>query len=146
MNIDDIRKHEPCYDPAKYIPEDWQGTAIDILQIDDCPPKDRLWVVLRDEWIDDRTLRLFAVWCARQSLDSIGNPDQRSIEACNVAGLYADGEANDVELAAAREAASAAASAAWADRAAYDDMLKTIVQHGIELLKEADNENDQMPV
>jgi hypothetical protein len=43
--IDDIRKYNPCYDPTRYLPEGWTGTAIDILNVKECPVRDRLWVV-----------------------------------------------------------------------------------------------------
>jgi hypothetical protein len=119
FTIDDIRKFWPCYDPNKYLPEDWEGTALDILRVDTCPAKNRFWVVLRDGWIDDKTLRLFAVWCAREVLKLVDNPDPRSIAACDVAERYANGAATQQELAAARAAARAAA---WdADRAAAWD-------------------------
>jgi len=107
--IDDIRKLCPCYDPGLYLPEDWTGTAIDILKFDAAPTEDRLWVVLRTGWIDDKTLRLFAVWCAREALKLVDEPDQRSLDACDVAERYANGEATDDELPAARSAARAAA-------------------------------------
>ena len=61
--IEDIRKLKPCYDPAKYLPEDWTGTALDILNVVAAPAKDRLWVVLKPSWIDERTARLFMDWC-----------------------------------------------------------------------------------
>jgi hypothetical protein len=112
FTIDDIRQLEPCYDPAKYLPEDWTGTALDILQVIDCLPQDRLWVVCHEGWIDDRTLRLFAVWCARQALSLIDNPDPRSVAACNVAERYANGRASNEELAAARDAAWGATNGA----------------------------------
>jgi hypothetical protein len=119
FTIADIRSLNPCYDPAKYLPEDWTGTALDILKVDTCPAQDRLWVVLRKDWIDDKTLRLFAVWCARQALALIDNPDQRSIAACDVAERYANGEATQDEFITAGAAAWAAArAAAWA--AAWD--------------------------
>ena len=59
----DVRALEPCYDPAKYAPEDWQGTALDVLKAEQIPAADRLWVVLHEDWIDDRVARLFAAWC-----------------------------------------------------------------------------------
>jgi hypothetical protein len=127
FTIDDIRTLGPCYDPARYLPKDWSGTALDILAVEDCPAEDRLWVVLHDEWIPSRTMRLFAVQCARQALALVGNPDQRSVAACDVAERYADGLATDEELAAAWAAASdaawvAASDAAWvaASAAAWD--------------------------
>jgi len=121
FTIGDIRKWDACYDPAKYLPEGWKGDAIDILRIDDCPAKDRLWVVLREECIDARTLRLFAVWCAREALKHVKNPDARIIEVCDVAERYAKGEATRDELNAARAAADPAYAAAdtAADSAAY---------------------------
>jgi len=75
-----------------------------------------------DSW-NDKTLRLFAVWCAREALKLIDNPDPRSVNACDVAERYANGEATDDEMAAAWDAARAAAwdaaraaagAAAWA--------------------------------
>jgi len=116
--IDDIRALGPCYDPSRYLPEDWTGTAIDILKMENVPPADRLWVV--SYWLDDRTLRLFAVWCARESLKLIDNPDPRLIAACNVAeryARYADGEATDEELEAAWDAALATARVTALDAA-----------------------------
>ena len=110
--IQDIREMDPCYDPTKYLPENWIGTALDILNVEDAPAQDRLWVVCRQGWIDDRTLRLFAVWCAREALEMIDDPDPRSVAACDVAERYANGEATDKELAAASAAASDAARAA----------------------------------
>lgn len=115
LTIQDIRDIEPCYDPTEYLPEDWSGTIIDILNVEDCPAIDRLWVVTR--FLDDRTNRLFAVWYAREELKLIENPDPRSVEVCNVAERFANGEATDQELNAARDAARDAAwDAEYADR------------------------------
>ena len=118
ITINNIRAFDPCYDPTRYLPEDWTGTIVDILNVKECPAQDRLWVVCREELIDARTLRLFAVWCAREALKLINEPDPRSVNACNVAERYANGEANDNELFAAM---AAAMDAAWATRdAAWD--------------------------
>jgi len=137
FTIDDIRNMEPCYDPSRYISESWTGTALDILGVNACPPQDRLWVVCHDSWIDDHTLRLFAVWCARQALALIKNPDPRSVAACDVAERYANGEATKDELTAARDAAW---DAAWdAASAAGDARAASAAQnnHLIEMLAEA---------
>jgi len=67
-----------------------------------------------DKW-NDRTARLFAVWCAREALKLVDKPDPRSVAACDVAERFANGEATQEELAAAGAAAWAAArDAAWA--------------------------------
>ena len=73
---------------------------------------------------NDKTARLFAVWCAREALKLIDNPDPRSVNACDVAERYANGEATKEELAAAWDAAMYAAwDAAWdaAGAAAWDE-------------------------
>jgi len=73
-----------------------------------------VWMATRQGVLTDRELRLFAVWCVRQAQHLLTEP--RSINAIDVAERYANGEATDRELTAARAAASdvfwAAASAA----------------------------------
>jgi len=142
FTVNDIRKLRPCYDPVSgmdqdgnviyvggFVPEDWTGTALDALKINACPAEDRLWLVLRNDWIDNRTLRLFAVWCARQALQLVDDADPRSIAACDTAERFAHGTATAKELAAACDAArNAAWDSTWAARAAADAAAKTAVK------------------
>ena len=88
--------------------------------------EDALWCLRAVEG-HDREIRLYAVWCARQVQHLL--TDQRSLNALDVAERYANGEATDAELAAARdaawEAADVADDAAWgaatlAARVAWD--------------------------
>jgi hypothetical protein len=123
----DFAKHEPCYNPAeKY--GDWQGTILDLMQHPEIPAQDKVWAFTREGIVDDKTLRLFAVGCARKVQHLM--KDQQSIDALDVAERYANGNATEDELAAARKVAWAAAgkaagaaagAAAWASaRAALD--------------------------
>lgn len=105
--MSDIRALHPCYDPARYAPEDWTGTALDVLKAEQVSAKDRLWLVCHESWIDDRTLRLFAVWCARRALAMIDDPHPDSVAACDVAERYANGQASEKELNFAQIAALA---------------------------------------
>ncbi len=113
FSYDDIQSWKPCYDPAKYIPITWHGTAVDVLDMKEVPVEDRFWVIVRSEIISERTMRLFAVWCARQVQHLM--TDQRSLDALDVAERYAHGKATKEELDAARAAAWAAAGAAARD-------------------------------
>ena len=79
----------------------------------------RVRLLRKIETWNDRTARLFAVWCAREALKLIDEPDPRSVSACDVAERYANGEALDDDWAAARDAARDAAEAA-AGGAAWD--------------------------
>ena len=95
------------------------------------PAADRLWLLI--QCADARTQRIFACNCADRALALIASPDPRSIEAVRVASLYADGQATDAELAAAR-AAWAAWDAVWAARdaagaAAWDAEIEWQVGH-----------------
>ena len=126
INNELIRSFSPCYDPSeKNIPDDETLTVIDAVAKyrSTVPAKDIIWVLCRNEFLTDKDLRLFAVWCAREALKLDANPDERSVNACNVAERFANGEATSEELAAARTAARAAArdaarATAWA--AAWD--------------------------
>ena len=115
----DFAKHEPCYNPADKYGE-FEGTILDLMQHPDIPAKDKLWAFKREGIANDKTLRLFAVACARRVQHLM--KDQRSIDALDVAERYANGEATENELAAARNAAEDAARAARnaAENAAAD--------------------------
>ena len=109
FTIEDIRSWDhPCYDPIEHLPKDWSGTVIDILKHEAIPAQDKIWVVCRENLISARTLRMFAVFCAREALSLIKDPDPRSIAACDTAERFANGLAGQGELDAARAAAYAA--------------------------------------
>jgi len=91
-----IRKHNPCYDPATKLPVGYFGTVVDFLQQEQISAADRLWVARF--FVTDKTNRLFAVWCARQALALVSNPDPRSVVACDVAERFANGAATKEEL------------------------------------------------
>jgi hypothetical protein len=117
FTIDDIREWRPCYDPARVLPKDWSGTALDILKLGHIEPEDRFWVVLRKDILSKKILILFAVRAAREVQHLMR--DERSINALDVAERYAHDEATEEELEAAWDAAwtaagTAARAAAWA--------------------------------
>jgi hypothetical protein len=74
-------------------------------------PQWMLWYLNETGCNNDRVLRLFAVWCARQVQHLMTDP--RSIAALDVAEKYANGKATENERAAAGAAAWAAAGEAW---------------------------------
>jgi len=115
--IADIRSWNPCYDPNRHLPEDWSGTVLEILNHKTISPKDKFWVVCREDLIDAKTLRLFAVWCARQVEHLM--TDSKSKQTLDVAERFAHDKATSDELTAARAAAYAAYADADAD--AYAD-------------------------
>ena len=90
-----------------------------------CRDMDHAWETLKPEWLvwvgtrrgvlDDRTLRLFAVWCARQVQHLMTDP--RSVAAVDVAERFANGNATVEELKVARAAAGEVARDATGDAA-----------------------------
>ena len=114
-----ILEKTPCYEWVDRLKNEFAGqekTLIEILQMDDIPPEGRLWVAT--QFLSERQNRLFAVWCAREALTLVKNPDPRSVAACDIAERFARGEATAEELAAAALAAAAAHAAAFAADAA----------------------------
>jgi len=109
-----IRSFKPCYDPITIgIPDSEKLKVkewIEKYRKTVNKPEDIIWLICRKEFMSDRDLRLFAVWCARKSFKLIENVDVRSIEACNVVERFANGEATDYKLSAAESAARIAAS------------------------------------
>ena len=115
-----IRAHSPCKSGWEKLlrhlgktEADDEPLAISAI-IDSNGLDDALWC-LRAVDGNDRELRLFAVWCARQVQHLMSDP--RSLAALDVAERFANGNATDEELAAAAYAAKAAAKAAAYDAA-----------------------------
>ena len=134
----DFAEHKPCYNPAEKYGE-WEGTILDLMHHPDIPAKDKVWAFTREGIADDKTLRLFAVACARRVQHLM--KDKRSLDALDVAERYANGNATKEELAAARDAArdaawyaasDSASNAEWA--AAWETERKAQVEIAIELL------------
>ena len=125
-------------------------SALDILTLDDVSAEDKLWSVLREEFIPAPILHEFACVCAECALTLIDNPDPRSIKAVEVKRAWMCGEATDEELATTRDAAwdaardaaryaaryaaeAAARCAAWS---ANDDVYEAQVAYLIMTLEE----------
>ena len=91
-----------------------EWTALDVLRLEEVSVEDRLWAVLREEFVPARTLHEFACRCAEEALREAGVTDDRSWNAIRVKRLWIEGKATDTELVAAWAAAWAAARvAAW---------------------------------
>lgn len=94
-------------------------TALDILALEEVSADDRLWAVLREEFIDAPILHEFACRCAERALCWVENPDPRSMAAIQAKRDWLKGKITDVELLAARDAALHAARDSARDSARY---------------------------
>ena len=126
VTVEQFKKFGPCWlGTAKgrerfariaAIRNEW--TALDVLNLPDVSAQDKLWSVLREEFIDAPILHEFACRCAEYALSFVASPDPRSIAAIKAKRKWLRGEITDAELAAARAAArdaawDAASDAAW---------------------------------
>lgn len=110
-----IRKFRPCYDPSEVVKDEneelpvieWVQKYRNLVH----QKQDIIWLLCREDFMSDKDMRLFAVWCAREALKLIPEPDERSVNACDVAEKFANGEATEEEL---NSACAAAEAAAWA--------------------------------
>ena len=138
VTVEQFKSFRPCWletaegraDFARIaaIRDEW--TALDVLNLPDVSAADKLWSVLREEFIDAPILHEFACRCAEYALSFADKPDPRSIAAIEAKRKWLRGEIKDKELRAARDAAGAAAwdaarAAAWdAARAAARDAAR----------------------
>ncbi len=130
FTIRDLRKWRPCYDPNKFFPENWKGTALDILLHPQIPAKDKLWVVLRTQALDLPILRIVVVSFARALLDLLdGKADLNIVAACDIAEKYANNQASAADLKAASVSARALARAATVAR---DKVLGTKMEEALD--------------
>ena len=138
------------------IRDEW--TALDVLNLPNVSAADKLWSVLREEFIDAPILHEFACRCAEYALSFVDNPDPRSIAAIEAKRKWLRGEITDMELRAAWDAAWAAAwdaaraaardaarAAAWAvARDAADAAASAAaMEHELEILRELLEEGDK---
>ena len=101
--------------------DEW--SALDVLALDGVSNEDKLWAVLREEFIDAPVLHEYACRCAEYALTFVREPDSRSIAAIEAKRKWLRGEISNDDLTAARAAAwdaacdaanAAARAAAWA--------------------------------
>ena len=115
MTIEEFcKKHNACVEGYT-----WAITNCSSMQEawDKCPKANWLiWIATRPNVLDDRTLRLFAVWCCRQVQYLM--IDKRSIAAVDAAEQFANDLISRKQLTEKRKEASNAADAAAADAAA----------------------------
>ena len=146
--------------------DEW--SALDVLALDGVSNEDKLWAVLREEFIDAPVLHEYACRCAEYALTFVSEPDSRSVAAIEAKRKWLRGEISNDDLTAARaaawvaaaaaaaaawDAAAAAAAAAWvAARAAAWDAAAAAAwaaardaawEHEIKLLKELLREVEQ---
>ena len=121
-----IRSFGSCYDPKSIGIPDSESLSvrewIEKYRNKVKSKNDIIWLICRNNFLSDRDLRLFAVWCARESFKLQSNVDPRSINAVNVSEQFANGSSTKEDL---RSAKSAAESAAESARLAQIDKLLT---------------------
>ena len=136
--------------------DEW--SALDVLALDGVSNEDKLWAVLREEFIDAPVLHEYACRCAEYALTFVSEPDSRSVAAIEAKREWLRGEISNDDLTAAWDAAAAAAwdaaaAAAWdaARDAAWDAAATAAAaaataaawEHEIKLLKELLREVEQ---
>lgn len=135
---EDIRKFGPCYDPNEYCKDSESYTALDIIDHEYLNFRDKLWVLLRTDFISERTMRLFRAQTYRKTLEFIKDPDAKSVNVLNVAAeAYANGQASKEQLATAWSAYCTAVASAWSNalsvtQSAQQQKLKQMILDGIE--------------
>ena len=157
VTVGQFRKFGPCWletveGRGKFariaaIKNEW--TALDVLALDGVSNDDKLWAVLREEFIDAPVLHEYACRCAEYALTFVREPDSRSIAAIEAKRKWLRGEISNDDLTAARAAAAwaanaARAAAAWAAAAWAANAARAAArEHEVEILRELLEEGDE---
>ena len=142
VTVDQFLTFGPCWGEElvrEFAGDKNEWTALDVLKAEGVSAEDKMWAVLREEFIDAPILHEFACRCAENALKLVDNPDTRSVDAIAVKRRWMRGEATDEDLDAARAAARDAAEAAARD-AAEAAARDAQVQMLIEMLEAGENE------
>ena len=117
-----------------------EWTALDVLNLPDVSAQDKLWSVVREEFIEAPILHEFACRCAEYALSFVESPDPRSLASIEAKRKWLRGKITDAELAAAsnaawyaeRDAASCAKrAAAWAAAREHEvEILRELLEEG----------------
>lgn len=115
---DEFRRLGPCWfeteeGRARYeriAAQRAKWSALDVLDLGDVSARDKLWSVLREEFLPEMLLHEFACRCAEHAFSFVNAPDPRSVEAIRVKRRWMAGEATDSELCSAWNAAVHASS------------------------------------
>ena len=120
-----LKTAEGCEKLARIAAIRNEWTALDVLNLPDVSAQDKLWSVLREEFIKAPILHEFACRCAEYALTFVREPDSRSIAAIEAKRKWLRGEISNDDL-----------TAAWAARTAARE-------HEIEILRELLEEGDK---
>ena len=139
VTVEQFRKFGPCWletvegrgKLARIAAVKNEWTALDVLNLPDVSVQDKLWSVLREEFIDAPILHEFACRCAEYALSFVESPDPRCIAAIEAKRKWLRGKITDAELDAARDAAWYAAR-----DAAMDAAMAAAWEHEVEILRE----------
>ena len=164
VTVEQFRNFGPCwletaagrqrYARVAAMRNEW--SALDVLALDGVSNEDKLWAVLREEFIDAPVLHEYACRCAEYALTFVREPDSRSIAAIEAKRKWLRGEISNDDLTAAWAAARAAAAcdaanaAAWAAWDAAQFAARAAAwaadaarEHEVKLLKELLREVEQ---
>lgn len=118
-----IKSLHPCTvgwkNLIKHYPN-WSGTPLEFLELENIPIKDKQWLFLREEFLTDKELHLYACFCAESVLHIFEKkyPNyKRPRQAIEAKKKWLNNKISGRELSTARRAARVAADAAYA--AAY---------------------------
>lgn len=114
ITIADIRDIGPCYNPSKYLKEDWNGSIQDILRMKNVPADDRLWVACNKQFISEDLLFKFSEQCCWEIVGFL--PEDEQLKYCNILciiRLARETSDDDLRYAARNAAGNAAGNVAW---------------------------------
>ncbi len=67
INYNDIKNLWLSVESSDFFTEDWSGTVLDVLNMENLPNSDKLWIVINDKFISTEILEKFTDFCSKDS-------------------------------------------------------------------------------
>lgn len=105
VNLAALRLIEPNFPFHMYFADDFNGTAVDILNNSKVPIEDRIWLVARSNFLSEKGRFLFASYCANQVRSQLTDARSRAaVDAAQNYGNSAGAKPVDPTISSARAA------------------------------------------
>ena len=85
INIEFLVQAKACYHPTKYLPKNWEGTILDLINVPSIPDRDKVWAFTRAKVVPLSLHAEFAKKCTTVDVTNIAQAERCAAIATDAA-------------------------------------------------------------